>query len=546
MIRRIFIFSFLVCISLSVAQKPGKKITDFGNVDYLTKEQLHDYLSFIASDELEGRDTPSRGLNIAAKFIATHLSRWGYKPAGDNGTFFQKIALLKSRVHPSQTYVEVGRRPDSLSGEKFLFGADFVSQSIGGNFSAPLVYVKNGYIIKSKNLNPYEGIDVSGKIMIVLGGFPKGVSRADFGTKLGVDYDTPENYAKTNGALGIISIPSMQAFVQWERNKINVVEKGTVSVVAFKKPDVKPAVPTITGSAKLLDAIFAGEKTGVQSMSNRSSADSVASFVLSANKKVTINVAVNVDTVYTQNVVAVLEGADKKLNNEYVAFGAHYDHIGISAVPVNGDSINNGADDDGSGTAALLSMAEAYAKGVKPKRSLLFVWHCAEEKGLWGSKYYVEYPTIPLANIVAQLNIDMIGRSKPDTGEAAKNENYSGHHEVFSIGSTMMSSELGKLNEEVNASLFNLKLNYKFDDPKDPMRLFYRSDHYNYAKNGIPIVFYFDGIHEDYHRVSDEIEKIDFDKYLKVTKTVYALGWKLANLPKRVIVDKEFPKEAME
>ncbi|MFZ4619789.1 MAG: M28 family peptidase [Bacteroidota bacterium] len=539
MIRRMVVVMVFAAVTVMFAEKPLKKSADAGNVESITQDQLRDYLSFIASDELEGRDTPSRGLNIAAKFIATHLSRWGYTPAGDPGSFFQKITLNKTKVKPAQTSVEVG-------GQKFTFGSDFIASGIAANVSAPLVYVMNGYIHKAKNMNPYQGIDVKGKIMVVLGGMPKGITPADFGGKMGVDFDSPANYAKNNGALGIISIPSVQALNQWERTRTNAVEKGSLSVPAFKKADEKPAVPMITASAKLIDAIFAGEKTGIQSMNNRASADSVSSFDLSAGKKLSFTVAVSVDTLSTQNIVAVLEGSDKKLKDEYVAFGAHYDHIGIRSEPVNGDSISNGADDDGSGTVGLMAMAEAFSKGPKPKRSLLFVWHMGEEKGLWGSRYFVEHPTVPAANIITQLNIDMIGRSRPDTGEVSKNEDYSSANEVFSIGSNMMSSELGKLNEVSNASLYNLKLNYKFDDPSDPNRLFYRSDHYNYAKTGIPIVFFFDGIHEDYHRVTDEVSKIDFEKLMKVTKTVYGLGWRLSNLPKRPVVDKQFNRDMMD
>ncbi|MDP1677297.1 MAG: M28 family peptidase [Bacteroidota bacterium] len=538
MIRRMSFVVLLLTVSIGVAQKSDKKNSEFGNVDYLTKAQLRDYLAFIASDELEGRDTPSRGLNIAAKYLATNLSRWGYKPAGDNGTFFQSILLQRSRVIPMQTFV-------GLNGQKYSFGSEFISTSIEGNVSAPLVYVGHGYILKEKNIDPYEGISVKGKIMVVLGGFPQGTSRGDFRGKIGIEYDSPANYAKTNGALGIITIPSARVLGEWEKTKNNVVEKGDLSVPAFIKPDAPPAVPSINASAKLIDALFSGEEIGVTSMSNRSSADSVLPFALSSEKKVTISVAVKTDTLFTQNVAAILEGSDKKLKEEYVAFSAHYDHLGITA-PVNGDSINNGADDDGSGTVGLFAMAEAFPKGERTKRSLLFVWHCGEEKGLWGSKYFVAFPTVPLEKIVTLLNLDMIGRSKPDMGNEAHNDEMSGGHEIFSIGSMMMSSEIGILNEHVNNSFLKLRLNYKYDDPNDVNRFFYRSDHYNYAKMGIPIIFYFDGAHEDYHKVTDEIGKIDFDKYLKVVKTVYAVGTRIANLPKRPVVDKQFSREVID
>jgi hypothetical protein len=536
MTRALFLFIILF-VSFSFAQKSSKKATVFGNVNSITKEQLYDYLSFISSDELEGRDTPSKGLNIAAKFIATHLSRWGYTPAGGNGTFFQQIALHRQRIVAEQSSVDI-------DGQKFSYGSDFIATPVSTLLSAPLVYVQNGYILKKKNLNPYEGIDVKGKIMVILGGLPQGVRFGDLTGQRGIDYDTPTNYAKNNGATGIIAIPSVMGLSQWEKNRVSYVEKGETSVAYFLDKEVQDVV-VVSASQKMIEALFKGENVKTSQLYNRAQTDSIAPFQFSSSKKVTLNIATVIDTPSTQNIVAVLEGSDKTLKDEYVAFGAHYDHVGIG-TPVNGDSIYNGADDDGSGTAALLAMAEAFAKGPRPKRSLLFVWHTGEEKGLVGSKYFVAQPTVPLPSIITQLNIDMIGRSKPDTGEASLNPDLSASNEVFIIGSDIMSSSLEKIVEEVNTSLLHLKLNYKFDDPNDRLRLFYRSDHYHYAKHGIPIVFYFDGLHEDYHKVSDEIDKIDFDKLTKVTKTVFATGWTLANIPKRPAVDRTFPKERFE
>ncbi|MDD8018974.1 MAG: M28 family peptidase, partial [Bacteroidota bacterium] len=385
-------------------------------------------------------------------------------------------------------------------------------------------------------INPYKGIDVTGKIMVVLGGYPQGVSFQDFSGKRGVDFDTPTNYAEKHGAMAILYIPSIMMMTQWDKNKIRFVEDGGLKVVKFIPHDRQ--VPYIYLSGDAIASLFQREKIGVLTMNVRSSADSVAPFLFSLTKKVSVNISVTNDTETTQNIVASLKGSDAAVKDEFVAFGAHYDHLG-TGTPVNGDSIYNGADDDGSGTAALLSIAETFAHGSRPKRSLLFVWHCAEEKGLWGSRYFTDNPTIPLNKIVTQLNIDMIGRSKPDTGAASHDEMLTGRHEVFVIGSKMMSTDLGKLNEDINASFLKLSLNYKFDDPKDPLRLFFRSDHYNYAKHEIPIIFYFDGLHEDYHKVSDEVGKIDFEKYLNVTKTIFATGWTLANLPKRPAVDKK-------
>ena len=248
----------------------------------------------------------------------------------------------------------------------------------------------------------------------------------------------------------------------------------------------------------------------------------------------------------TQNVVAVFEGSDPVLKNEYVALGAHYDHVGIG-IPVNGDGIYNGADDDASGTTAMLAMAEALAKtNTRPKRSVLFVWHAGEEKGLWGSRYFTTYPTIPLDKIVTQLNMDMIGRSKKEGDTDPRNRELSGPNEIYVIGSKMMSTELGDLADRVNKQYLNMTFDYRYDDPNDPNRFFFRSDHIHYARKGIPIVFFFDGEHEDYHRLGDSADKIDYQKMQKVARTVYMLMWEVANRPTRPTVDKQLPQQLSE
>jgi Zn-dependent M28 family amino/carboxypeptidase len=292
------------------------------------------------------------------------------------------------------------------------------------------------------------------------------------------------------------------------------------------------------------NSIFAGEKSNATAIFNASySSTPPAPFPLSTSKTVSLNLASRAETVPTQNVVGIWEGSDPVLKDEYVALGAHYDHVGICA-PNGPDPICNGADDDGSGTTALLGMAEALAKApTRPKRSVLFVWHCGEEKGLWGSRYFTEYPTVPLNQIVAQINIDMIGRSKKEGDTNPRNAELTGPNAVYVIGSTMMSTDLGELVNSVNKSFLNLTFDTKYDDPSDPNRFFFRSDHYNYARKGIPIIFFFDGVHEDYHRPGDTADKIDYQKMEKVTRTVYMTVWEIANRPARLKVDKPLPAQ---
>jgi hypothetical protein len=525
----------------SAAASAGRKAAEL-----ITAGQLKDYLTFVASDEMEGRDTPSRGLDTTAKFIALNLSRWGFKPGGDDGTFFQKIALRKFKINPGATRAEMG-------GQVFSYGTDFLattssgtSAPAGGSASGPLVYVGYGWVVKAKNVDAYKGVDVKDKIMVVAGGnLPKGVTFSDFQNgKVGVDFDSPVSYATSHGAKGIIFVPNVNALTNWERSRELAVTRGSQPTVErFMTQSSGPALPIITASLGMLDTIFRGERvSGAEIFRRRIAEEPGDAFDLAPAKVMSFTVSATKENVGTQNVVGIWEGSDPVLKNEYVAVGAHYDHVG-TGTPVNGDAIYNGADDDGSGTVAVLSMAEAFAHSPRPKRSIIFVWYCGEEKGLWGSRYFTENPTVPLNQIVTQLNIDMIGRSKREGDTNQKNAELSGPNEIYVIGSRMMSTELGALSDRVNQSYLNINYNFKYDDPKDPNRFFFRSDHYNYARKGVPIIFYFDGEHEDYHRPGDEVSKIDFQKMEKVTRTVFLTGWEIANLATRPKVDKQLPTE---
>ena len=558
--KQLKIYTLVLFLALSVllgpalAQRKPAHITASGiaaavasrGVDTISAAQLRTYLSFIASDEMEGRDTPSRGLDTVAKFIAVNLTRWGFKPAGDDGTFFQKIALRRDQVDATKTIAEI-------NGEKFNFGEDFVS-AVPGTISGPLVYVGRGWIVQPKGIDDYQGVDVKGKVMVVYGqGFPQGITQADLRGAQPGTVVSPATYGQTHGAKGIITIVNPAATPSWEQLRQRAMQPARAFPEKFlAQPRTLPAnlaVPSVTVSAKMATVLLAGEKSDLATVTNRApGAEPVAPFDFNSSKNVNINIEASPSRVMTQNVVAVWEGADPKLKDEYVAMGAHYDHIGVAGIGQcrahNGDTICNGADDDGSGTTALLAMAEAVSHAKqKPKRSVLFVWHCGEEKGLWGSQYFTSFPTIPLNHVVTQLNIDMIGRSKKAGDTDPRNKDLSGPNQIYVIGSTMMSTELGKLSQDVNASFLKLDYDVRYDDPKDTNRFFFRSDHYNYAKKGIPIIFFFDGVHEDYHQAGDEAQKIDYDKMEKVTRTIYMTLWEVANLPVRPKVDKPLPAQ---
>lgn len=514
--------------------------------EQITAPQLRDYLTFIASDEMEGRDTPSRGLDTAALFLATLLSRWGLKPMGDNGTFFQSIALRRTRIDPA-------RSSAALAGQTLRYGDDFLIQGrTGGTVSAArLVYVSHGWVVPARNINAYQGVDVRGKVLIVSGARrPEGVSNAVLREgKRGVDWIDPAAYAVKNGALGIIRLPTSAAAERWEQARTAAQRDtgGSVVVERFQTEEEEAGVPTITLSPALVETLFRGEARLSAETALTLSASGAASpaFDLGDSARtLTFTVHQSVERMTTRNVVAAVVGSDARLRAQYVALGAHYDHVGVGRPNAQGDTIFNGAHDDGSGTVALLAMAEAFARSSpRPRRSLLFVWHTGEEQGLWGSEYFTRFPTVPLNRIVTQLNIDMIGRSKAAGDKATANAELAGPNEVYVIGSRRMSTELGDLSERVNRDYLKLTLNYRYDDPKDPNGFFFRSDHYNYARRGVPILFYFDGVHEDYHRQSDEVAKIDFAKMAKITRTIFVTAVEIANLLRPPRVDKKLTGE---
>ena len=513
----------------------------------ITGAQLKDYLSFVASDEMEGRTTPSRGLDTTARFIATQLSRWGVKPAGDEGTYFQKITLKKEKLVPEGTEVDFG-------GRKFTYGKDFLAAAPGGSASGAMVFAGDGWFVKDKGIDAYKDIDPKGKIVIVTqGGMPPGLTQQDMmklvtGGKRGEDWMDPMAYARKKGAVAVIVLQSLfaQANPDAMAQARKATEEGTFTVEKLAVDPGQAPLPTVVAHLPLAQAILAREKPDVRTiLMSFPGGTPVKPFALADDKKISITVKTSSETVTSQNVVAVVEGSDPSLKQEYVALGAHYDHSGTATNAVKGDAILNGADDDGSGTVALLAMAEALARSPeRPKRSTLFVWHMGEERGMWGSRYFTQFPTVPLEKVVAQLNIDMIGRSRPEGDNDPRNKDLSGPNELYVIGSKMMSTELGALSESVNDAYLKLSFNYKYDDPKDPERFFYRSDHISYARKNIPIIFYFTGVHADYHQVSDEVSKIDFPKFEKITRTIFATMWELAEMKSRPKVDKELPAEA--
>ena len=465
-----------------------------------------------------------------------------------------------------------------------------------------VVFAGNGYVVTKTNSDPYKGIDVKGKIIVVAGvpaelaaaqtagrggrGGRGGAAAADAPDPLGEnckDYWTPEQYGAKFGALAVVTVANFQtattmAYPPTGRGGGRGARGGgggggaalngpPYSVVKFRATPACPVIPNITAGLELTNQLLTGEKvTGAQAFAATETNAKADSFELNAAKKLTVHLAVKTTPGHAEDVVGILEGSDPVLKDEFVIMSAHLDHIGLSQPQADGHNVNNGADDDGSGSTGLLGVAHAYAegaaKGIRPKRSIIFLWNGGEERGLWGSQYYAEFPPIDLSKVVADLNMDMIGRTKnPKSVDNDPTHYLVDPGQVLVIGPNISSDDLEHNIESVNDSFQKLKLDHFYDvthpdathDNLGPnpgpnsrgQRIFYRSDHYNFAKVGIPIAFFTIGLHVDYHRPTDTPDKIDYHEIQVVSKTVAAVGWELATQSGRPKLNAKLPDDLL-
>jgi hypothetical protein len=642
LMRRIIVSTSLVCslavfVSVRIANsappsKPGTSSSKpgsakdktsvtagYGNSDSMTEEEMKVYDYFLASDQLEGRNLPSRGYDTAALYVASHLAEWGLKPGGStantNGPlqpYFMPFELVGKQVIAEESKASItapargGRggapgpaRPQTTD---FEYGKDW-TVSAGGRgapqlaafkVSGNLVFAGNGYIVNKSKLNPYEGLDVKGKIVVVAGLPPELAAQQAAAAARGgrpggggapnplgqncVDFMTPEESAAKNGAVAVVTIASFQQLVAianpnafFGGGRGPALNGPSFQVPKLQQVQACPSVPSVIANVGMTSSIFQGEKmNATQIFYGAGAGTKQDSFELTAEKKLSLNVAIKSEASHGENVVGILEGGDPVRKNEYIVISAHLDHIGLSAPLPDGHNVNNGADDDGSGSTGLLAMARVYAegaaKGLRPARSIIFLWNAGEEKGLWGSQYFAEFPPVDITKVVANLNMDMIGRTKgPDFSDPDKTHVLVNPGEVMVIGPNISSDDLEKTIETVNTSYQKLVLNHFYDTtapdathdnlgpPPNGQRVFYRSDHYNFAKMGIPIAFFTTGLHADYHRPTDTPDKIDYKEILAVSKTVSAVAWVLgnqvgrpqlkANLPEQLVKDMKTVKD---
>lgn len=489
--------------------------------DRITAEDLKAHLSVLASDEFEGRETGQPGQKKAAQYLADYYTYLGVTPA-NNGSWFQEYPLKKESYVKSYAEMD-GKRYEFLN-DFYFFSSDKTELNAG-----ELVFA--GYGIDDKKYSDYKKLDVSNKVVMCLLGEPlnkkgnKVITGTSEGSEWGDNWELKAEAASKRGAKAILFV-NMQYDSYMKRVRY-WLEQAPVKLDRKSEPENEyERIPIVFVSPAMANEMLVNTSTTAEALMIKMNKKGKSQH-RSCKSDLVFHMEPDIERLSAENVLCYIEGSDPELKHEMVVISAHYDHIGI----VNGQ-INNGADDDGSGTATTLELAEAFVKakagGNNTKRSILILNVSGEEKGLLGSEWYSENPVFPMENVVCNLNIDMIGRKDAAHDDA----NY-----IYLIGSDKLSTELHQISESTNDKYTDLKLDYTYNDPNDPNRFYYRSDHYNFAKHGIPVIFYFSGVHEDYHKPGDDVDKIMFDKMAVIAKLVFHTAVEVANRDERIKVD---------
>ncbi|HMW26532.1 MAG: M28 family peptidase [Ferruginibacter sp.] len=505
--------SFCLVLGISAAFAQNDPAATYAGE--ITGKNLQKHLSIIASAEMEGRETGTEGQRKAAAYIEAQFKAMGLQSVPALNGYQQFYPLYQDSLLTTSL---------TAGGKDAIFGTDFIAPlnaNETGKFKAKkLIFI--GYGIDDKLYSDYTNADVKGKVVVFMLGEPKKDGKFLIsGTTRGSEWSFPGISKKlataaAKGAVGALVInPQQESFNQ------RAVDNSKKTGVYFPRANDAKMINyallshafarTILGNDFAIDTIIATAKRGEMLKINGFEKKYKTSFSFDKYR----------NTINASNVVGIIEGTDKK--DEYIFLTGHYDHLGMR----NG-KIYYGADDDGSGTVAVINMAEAFMKaakeGYRPRRTIVFMTVSGEEKGLWGSEYYSDHPFYPLDKTSVNLNTDMVGRIDTER-KTADSLNY-----VYVIGHDKLSSELPIINEGVNNKYTQLVLDYKFDDPADPNRIYFRSDHYNFARKGVPILFFYDGmLKSDYHQPGDTVDKIYWDLYEKRVKMIFHTAWEMAN-----------------
>ena len=515
---------------------------------HISVPDLRAWLESVAGDGTQGREVFQEGLASTASYLAEQLNTLGVEPAGENGTYYQTVKVLGVRNTGVSTLTVTvnGESRTFRDGEGVRFGKD---QGRARVVTGTVEFVGYGLEFAPIGHHDYQGRQVSGKVVVFMGGAPRELQDKDrrilgYREQLALDGQRaiaiirPQRPGEQPGTGDGFNRQPRADFQAAEAYDVDRPPAVSVSdeVLAFVFRAAGVDFETLKAAAERREALPRVDLRGVQ-----------VRFDLQPSYEV-------VQTRLTRNVVARVQGSDPALRDTYLVFGAHYDHLGYvqrqgdflpnvedfcpgqtRPVPRPDDIIYNGADDDGSGTVTMLALAKAFARGPKPRRSILFVWHAGEEAGLYGSRYMADHPVVPLAAISAQLNIDMVGRNRCDDPAEAD--------ALYLVGSDRISTELHQISVAANrAQPQPMTLDFSMNSPADLEQLYSRSDHYSYARKGIPVIFFTTGLHRDYHALTDETSKIEFDKMARVAEVVYETGWRVANLDHLPVRDNQGPR----
>lgn len=486
----------------------------------ITAGELKQHLMILASDKFEGRETGMAGQRAASAYLVNYFQSLNV-PGCINGGYQQEFPLKTEKTLGGKMAVEGN---EFSFYEDFYFFPGFDQSEIKGNI------VFAGYGIESEYYNDYSGLKVKDKIVVVLNGEPfdkegKSLITNEKGSsEWSGDWRIKRDAAQKMGARALIVLNN--DYEQYTgRIKYFLTNPGMR--LDIEREEKSEVLPTFFIKEEVFDQLLGSKKMRSKLIKSIRKKRVPQSKVLKQDAIITIE---KEDKKFvSDNVLCFIEGSDPMIKHEVVVITAHYDHVGI----IDGE-IHNGADDDGSGTVSVLEIAQAFKQakdeGHGPRRSVLLMLVSGEEKGLLGSEWYTDHPVFPLESTVVDLNIDMIGRIDPEHTDS----NY-----VYLIGSDKLSTELHDISEKTNSTYTKLALDYTYNDPKDPNRYYYRSDHYNFAKNNIPCIFYFSGVHEDYHKPTDDADKILYDKTATIAQLVFLTAWDIANRDGRLIVNVE-------
>jgi hypothetical protein len=476
----------------------------------ITAKSMSARLHFIASPELEGRETTFRGQKVAARYIASEFQRLGLKPIGDSGSYFQRFVVEATRLSDNAN-ITVANGSGTTT---FQFRSDFLAL-------APREKKIKGQVLFIGHMDTrVDSTIAKGRIILALPGRKEDARDTGVTPMRRIMFVRP--FPGSVATIIVADDTGAGSVASLNARYNATIERGTMQVVGPNARAQRGIFDfPICVTPRMAEAIVS--ETGRTVTQLRAAALLDSGFTPTALNQTNVNIDLkrSREIKTTENVIGFLEGSDPKLKDQVIAFTAHYDHLGIGA----GGSVFHGADDDGSGTVAVIELAQAFAANpVKPKRSLVFLTVVGEEKGLWGSDWYVKHPIIPLEKTVADLNSDMIGRMD-QKHEDLKNPNY-----VYVIGSDKISTQLDSLLKLSNKESENITLDYTHNDEKDPQQYYRRSDHYNFARNGVPVIFFTTGEHPDYHQTTDTVDKVLFDRMERIVRLIYYTGWKVANL----------------